>query len=72
MGAAAPPLASPLVKGEVNLGGLENPEEGGDHGPLRLCHRAPENLSEGELKVGKGLRLTTVRTIIRAEPGTES
>ena len=44
-GVAVPPLASPLVKGTVNLGGLENPEEGGDQGPLQLCHRAPENLS---------------------------
>ena len=53
MGAAAPPLAS-LVKGTVNLGGLADLEEGWDHGPLQLCHRAPEYLSEGGTESEEG------------------
>ena len=63
MRVAAPPLVGPLVKGTANLGGLENLEEEGDHEPLQLCHRAPDNLSEGRLKVGRGLQLTTTRTM---------
>ena len=72
MGVAVPPLASPLVKGTVNLGGLENPEEGGDHGPLQARHRSPENLSEERLKVGRELQLTTTRTMTLMGCGTGS
>ena len=47
-------LTSRLVIKAGNSGGLKNPEEEGDYRSWQLCRRAPENLSEGALRVGEG------------------
>jgi hypothetical protein len=51
-GVAVSPPASLLAKGERTLGHLvQYDDQGVDRIPSRLCHRVPEDMSEGALKV---------------------